>query len=340
MNNHLIKIGNSFELIRELPPSSVNLVVSSPPYWKIKDYRIKGQIGVHQTYDQYISSLNHILKECFRVLESGCRCVINIGDQFLRAKDFGKYSVAPIQADLVKAGQNAGFDFMGNIIWTKVTTTKTTGGCSMMGSIYFPRDPHITYEHEYVINFKKPGKAKKPSKENKEKSRLKLEERSEWGRGLWRISPERQNDHIAMFPIELPLRLIKLYSFYGDTVLDPFLGSGTTSLATMMLGRNSIGFELNPDYLKVIWEKLNLDEMFAKVSYLDGNIIIKKDDNQIKVPITEKIPLKLLRALNLYEIQIENRESCKAVEDSSSRVPQVFDPNNKFSKSNRRWNTA
>ena len=326
--HHLIKFGNALDLINDLETTSVNLIVSSPPYWKIKDYGIKGQLGIEQTYDQYISSLKQLLSECFRVLEAGCRCVINIGDQFLRAKEFGRYSVAPLQADLIKAGQNSKFDFMGNIIWTKVTTTKTTGGCSMMGSIYYPRDPHITFEHEYIIIFKKPGKAKKPSKENKEKSRLKLEERSEWGRGLWRIHPEKQNDHIAMFPVELPLRLIKLYSYHGDTVLDPFLGSGTTTLATMATGRNSIGFELNPEYLKTIWKKLHFDEIFTKVSSHKDKIEIEKDDNQIEIPITKNIPSTVLKELNLSENQTKKRDPFTLPGNSSSKIPEILHPIN------------
>lgn len=259
MGTHEIRFGDALKEIRKIPSASVQLVVTSPPYWRIKDYGIAGQVGVEQSYGQYIAALGKILHECHRVLEPGCRCVFNVGDQFLRARDFGRYSVAPIQSDLVRGGQKAGFDFMGNIIWTKVTTTRTTGGCSMMGSIYHPRDPHITFEHEYIILFKKTGRAGKPTREQKEKSRLTLTERSEWGRGIWRIPPERQKGHSAMFPVEIPKRLIRLYTFFGEMVLDPFLGSGTTTLAAMETGRNSIGIELNPEFLSVMGEKLGLD---------------------------------------------------------------------------------
>ena len=218
MTTHEIRFGDALTEIKKIEESSIQLVVTSPPYWKIKDYGIKGQIGLEQTYKNYLNSLGKIIRETFRILEPGCRCVFNVGDQFLRARDFGRYTVAPIQSDLVKEGQKAGFDFMGNIIWTKVTTTKTTGGCSMMGSIYFPRDPHITFEHEYIILFKKVGKARKPTKEQKERSRLTLKDRSEWGRGIWRIQPVKQKGHIAMFPVEVPQRLIRLYTFYGEWV--------------------------------------------------------------------------------------------------------------------------
>lgn len=264
MGRHEIRFGDARKEIRRIPDASVQLVVTSPPYWRIKDYGMAGQVGVEQTYRHYIGALGKILRESWRVLEPGCRCVFNVGDQFLRARDFGRYSVAPIQSDLVRAGQKAGFDFMGNIIWTKVTTTRTTGGCSMMGSIYHPRDPHITFEHEYIVLFKKQGKARKPTREQKEKSRLTLGERSEWGRGIWRVPPERQKGHAAMFPVEIPKRLIRLYTFFGETVLDPFLGSGTTTRAAMETGRNSIGIELNPDFFLVMGEKLGFDASGAE----------------------------------------------------------------------------
>ena len=149
----------------------------------------------------------------------GCKLVINIGDQFLRSKDNGGiYEIKPIHADMIKSCQELGFRFLGNIIWRKITTTKTTGGCSWMGSIYYPRDGYITYEHEYIIIFKKDGKAPRPSKEAKELSRLPKEYRSKWFRGIWDdIPPEKQGQHCAMFPEELPMRIIRMFSFAGET---------------------------------------------------------------------------------------------------------------------------
>jgi len=146
---------------------------------------------------------------------------------------------------------------MGNIIWRKVSTTNTSGGGEWMGSTYYPRDGHITYEHEYIILCRKRGKWPRPSPEQKEHSRLAKEDRSKWFRGVWDdIAPERQDEHVAMFPIELPRRLILMYTFAGETVLDPFLGTGTTALAAAMEGRNSVGYEINPEYEAVIKGKL------------------------------------------------------------------------------------
>ena len=236
---------------------SVDFVVTSPPYWSLKDYGHDGQIGHEQVYGEYLDDLQQVLGECLRVLRPGCRMAINIGDQYLRASEYGRYRIQPIPADLTLRGQALGFDFMGNIIWRKISTTRTTGGGAFMGSIYLPKDGHITYEHESILIFRKQGKWRKPSAEACEKSRLTKEQRSSWFRGVWDdLAPVRQKGHAAMFPVALPERLIRMYTFWGETVLDPFLGSGTTSLAAAQAGRNSIGYEINPEFVPVIEEKL------------------------------------------------------------------------------------
>jgi len=260
MPTHRIIFGDSRQMT-EVDDQSVHLVVTSPPYWCIKDYAHPGQIGYNQSYEEYLADLGQVLSECRRVLCPGCRAAINIGDQYLRASEHGRYRVQPIPADIIRMGLDLGFDFMGNIIWEKISTTNTTGGGQWMGSTYHPRDGHITYEHEYIILLRKQGDWPRPTPEQKEKSRLTKEERSEWFRGIWHIPPERQNSHIAMFPVELPRRLIKMYSFYGETVLDPFLGSGTTSLAAELTGRNSIGYEINEDFESIIRGKLSGDRL-------------------------------------------------------------------------------
>ena len=128
-----------------------------------------------------------------------------------------------------------------------------------MGSIYYPRDGHVTYEHEYIILFRKLGDWPRPSEESKTRSRLTKEQRSEWFRGVWDVSPARQKSHAAMFPIEIPRRLMLMYSFHGETVLDPFLGSGTTVLAAEMTGRRCVGYEINEEFEPIICEKLGLE---------------------------------------------------------------------------------
>ena len=283
MTHHKIYFADS-QSMPELDDESIHLVVTSPPYWCIKDYQHEGQIGFEQSYEEYLEALTLVLQECHRVLHKGCRMAINIGDQYLRAAEHGRYRVQPIPADLSVIGRQIGFDFMGNIIWRKVTTTNTTGGCSMMGSIYFPKDGHITYEHEYILVFRKLGKWAKPSEEAKENSRLTLEERSRWFRGMWDdLPPERQNGHVAMFPVELPRRLIKMYSFWGETVLDPFLGSGTSSSAAASEGRDSVGYEINRDFEPIIRQKLGLD----------SDVLFRTDDRQVAFASRDEAVLEL-----------------------------------------------
>jgi len=256
MARHRIIFGDSRRMCG-LDDESVHLVVTSPPYWSIKDYAHPGQIGYRQSYEEYLDALGQVLAECHRTLHPGCRAAVNIGDQYLRASEHGRYRVQPIPADLIRIGRGIGFDFMGNIIWEKISTTRTSGGGQWMGSIYYPRDGHVTYEHEYIILFRKRGRWPRPAAEEKEKSRLTKEQRSEWFRGIWRIRPERQDGHAAMFPLDVPRRLILMYSFWGETVLDPFLGSGTTCLAAEQEGRRSVGYEVNPEFEATIRGKLS-----------------------------------------------------------------------------------
>ncbi|MHC5080295.1 MAG: DNA methyltransferase, partial [Planctomycetota bacterium] len=133
MPEHRIILADS-RIMPEIGDASVHLVVTSPPYWSIKDYGIPGQIGFGTAYEAYREDLGKVLRECHRVLHPGCRCAVNIGDQYLRAADHGRYRVQPIPADLIRAAREMGYDFMGNIIWRKISTTKTTGGGQWMGS--------------------------------------------------------------------------------------------------------------------------------------------------------------------------------------------------------------
>ncbi len=257
---HKIIIGDS-RWMKEVEDESIHLIITSPPYWQLKDYGNGKQIGFNDTYEEYINNLNLVWKECHRVLHKGCRLCINIGDQFARSVYYGRYKVIPIRTEIIKFCESAGFDYMGAIIWQKVTTCHTTGGATVMGSYPYPRNGILKLDYEFILIFKKYGNPPKVSKAIKEKSRLTDEEWNQYFTGHWNFPGERQNKHLAMFPEELPRRLIKMFSFVGDTVLDPFLGSGTTSLAARNLYRNSIGYEINEDFLPIIKEKLGLNKI-------------------------------------------------------------------------------
>lgn len=252
---HKLIIGDCRDM-KLIPDESVHLVVTSPPYWQLKDYGVPTQIGFGETYEQYINSLNMVWAECFRVLKPGCRLCINIGDQFARAAYYGQYKIVPIHSEIIRFCETIGLDFMGNIIWQKTTNMHTTGGSKVMGSYPYPRGGILKVDYEYILIFKKPGKSDTPDKEQKEASMLTEEEWHTFFNTHWTFGGDRQDKHIAVFPEELAYRLIRMFSFCGDVVLDPFMGSGTTALAALKNGRNAIGYELNPEFFKFYNDKV------------------------------------------------------------------------------------
>jgi modification methylase len=281
-----IIIGDS-RTMTEVEDSTIDLVVTSPPYWHIKDYGVPGQIGYGQTLHQYLLDLYCTWRECFRVLREGARLCLNIGDQFARASIYGRYKVIPLHAEFIAQCETIGFDFMGSIIWQKKTTMNPSGGAVVMGSYPYPPNGIIEIDYEFIHVFKKPGKSRKVSTEIKEASKLTKEAWKEYFAGHWHFGGAKQVGHEAMFPAELPRRLIKMFTFRGDTVLDPFLGSGTTVKAALELGRNAVGYEINDSFLAVIRDKTGLagqTGLFASVE------IIRPDKGFVKRPAINYTP--------------------------------------------------
>lgn len=250
---HKLINGDSRSL-RLIPDNSVHLIITSPPYWQLKDYGTDRQIGFHDSYESYINNLNMVWAECNRVLHEGCRLCINIGDQFARSVYYGRYKVIPIRTEIIRFCETIGLDYMGAIIWQKQTTMNTTGGGAVMGSFPYPRNGILKIDYEFILIFKKQGKAPKPTLEQKQLSEMTKDEWNTYFSSHWNFGGAKQDGHIAVFPEELPRRLIKMFSFVGETVFDPFMGSGTTALAARNLNRNSIGYEINPEY-KVFYEQ-------------------------------------------------------------------------------------
>lgn len=290
MTHHKIIVGDSRNLTKWIPNESVHLVVTSPPYAHIKDYGINGQIGFGESFEEYIKELTKVWKECYRVLKPNCRLIINIGDVYNTTPVLGRNKALPIHAHFIIECEKIGFDYMGHITWQKVGTVRPSGGANVMGSFPCPRNGIVEYDYEYILIFKKldgdkkngldyPNnlndilKNKKMSKAEwmkkvKSKSAMDIKEWRNLFAGHWNFPGIRQVEHIAMFPEELPRRLIKMFSFVevpelgfkGDVVLDPFLGSGTTMKVARELGRNSIGVELNPEFLDVIKKKVGITQ--------------------------------------------------------------------------------
>ncbi len=315
----------------KIADKSVQLVVTSPPYWQLKDYGTEEQIGFNDNYESYINNLNLVWKECYRVLSDGCRLCINIGDQFARAVYYGRYKVIPIRTEIIKFCESIGFDYMGAIIWQKQTTTNTTGGASLMGSFPTPRNGIISIDYEFILVFKKLGNSPKVSKEIKEKSKLTTEEWKEYFSGHWNFGGAKQEGHIAMFPEELPKRLIKMFAFKGETILDPFMGSGTSALAAKNLDRNSIGYEINPEYIEVIKNKLNINQ-----SDFSGTIYeFINDDIQINPESEiEDLPYKFVdfhkfdKKIDVKDLQFGSKIDKNSPENEKYyNIKEVLSPN-------------
>lgn len=316
----------------ELNNNSVHLAITSPPYWQLKDYGNENQIGFHDSYENYINNLNLVWKECYRVLHNGCRLCVNIGDQFARSVYYGRYKVIPIREEIIKFCENIGFDYMGAIIWQKVTTSNTTGGGVQMGSYPYPRNGILKLDYEFILLFKKLGEAPKPTREQKELSKMSAEEWNTFFAGHWNFAGARQSNHIAMFPEELPARLIKMFSFVGETILDPFAGSGTTSLAAKHLERNSIGYEINSEFFSFIKEKLEVNQKdlnettyeFIKQQPLN----ISLDEEIQKQPYIFKDPHALNKKIDIKKLQFGSRidKDSPGKREKLFTVKQIINP--------------
>lgn len=285
MTEHKVIFGDSRSL-NKIKDKSVQLIVTSPPYWQLKDYGTDDQIGFNDSYEEYINNLNLVWQECYRVLSDGCRLCINIGDQFARSVYYGRYKVIPIRTEIIRFCETLGMDYMGAIIWQKTTTMNTSGGGAVMGSFPYPRNGILKIDYEFILIFKKLGNSPKPTKEQKEQSAMTKEEWKEYFSSHWNFNGVKQMGHIAMFPEELPNRLIKMFSFVGETVFDPFAGSGTTLLAAKNLNRNSIGYEINKDFAPIIGEKLGINQ----ISLCDDSKVIFTEDHIRNNALLNRLP--------------------------------------------------
>ncbi len=328
MTKHKIIFGDSrkMNLIKD---KSVQLIVTSPPYWQLKDYEAANQIGFNDSYESYINNLNLVWQECYRVLDDGCRMCINIGDQFARSVYYGRYKVIPIRTEIIRFCEALGMDYMGAVIWQKSTTMNTSGGGAVMGSFPYPRNGILKMDYEFILIFKKQGNSPKPTKEQKEQSVLTKEEWKEYFSSHWHFNGARQTEHIAMFPEELPKRLIKMFSFVGETVFDPFLGSGTTSLAAKNNGRNSIGYEINKNFQSIIKNKLcpQQQTLFdsASVDFIQDED--SKQFNFAALPYLFSDPHKIDKKIDVKECQFGSRiDSSHIVKDDLKSVKKILSP--------------
>lgn len=329
ITEHKLVIGDSRNL-SHIPDKSVHLIITSPPYWQLKDYGSSNQIGFHDSYECYINNLNMVWSECNRVLHDGCRLCINIGDQFARSVYYGRYKVIPIRTEIIRFCETLGMDYMGAIIWQKQTTMNTSGGGAVMGSFPYPRNGILKIDYEFILVFKKQGKAPTPSAEQKKLSEMTKEEWNTYFASHWTFGGAKQDGHIAVFPEELPHRLIKMFSFAGETIFDPFMGSGTTALAARNLQRNSIGYEINPDFFTYYKQKVDSALPFndAICLYEEDSSVIDNEDLLSKLPYRFVDPHKMDSKIDVKKLQFGS----KIDKDSKEReeyftVKSVIAPN-------------
>lgn len=263
--SHEIFFENAKNIPERLGDRRVHLVVTSPPYGSLKDYGSDEQLGFSDNPTTYRKGLADILEGCIDVLYPSCHLCVNIGNQFMSTTKKLPYRTIPLHEYMISdlMGRRNDIVYIGTIIWKKVTTSKTSGGGQVMGSVYYPRKPRFFQNREYVAIFQKLGRDKqRPTAELKQASYIDIDTWREYVKDEWSFPPERQDVHPAMFPEELPHRLIRMFSFVGDTVLDPFLGSGTTVRAAAKLGRNGIGFEIGfnsvGEWQSIIKEKIDV----------------------------------------------------------------------------------
>ena len=233
-----------------IPDESIHLVLTSPPYWILKRYREHpGQLGHVQDYEGFVSELSKVWRHCFRIIVPGGRLVCVVGDVCLSRREFGRHRVVPLHADIAVACRRIGFDNLNPIIWYKIAkaTYEVSNGSRFYGKPYEP-NAIIKNDIEFILMQRKPGGYRKPTMEQRELSRISKEDYSAWFRQIWNIPGTSTRNHPAPFPLELAYRLVRMFSFHEDTVLDPFCGSGTTMLAAMRANRNSIGVEIDPEY--------------------------------------------------------------------------------------------
>jgi modification methylase len=240
----------------EVPSGSVPLIVTSPPYWQVKDYGIRGQIGHGQGLHAYLGDLARVWGECHRAAAPAGRLCVNIGDQFARAALYGRYRVIPLHAEVIGQCVACGFDYLGAVIWRKKTTMNTSGGATVMGSYPHPANGIVEIDFEFILLFRKPGRARKVAKALKESAAMTRDEWKCWFSGHWDVAGARKRGHEAPFPDEIPRRLIRMFSFPGDLVLDPFLGTGTTARVAVELGRNAVGYEISPEFSRMAHEQV------------------------------------------------------------------------------------
>jgi len=249
---HRLINGDARELTY-LDDASVHLVVTSPPYWNLKQYNDNAaQLGHIQDYEAFLLELEKVWRHVYRILVPGGRLVCVVGDVCVARRDFGRHLVFPLHADICVICRRIGFDNLNPIIWHKIANAsyEVENGSKFLGKPYEP-NAIIKNDMEFILMQRKPGGYRKPTNQQRQASRIEKDVFDRWFQQIWTITGASTKHHPAPFPLELATRLVRMFSFTEDTVLDPFCGSGTTMVAALRTGRNSIGIEIDPEYCRM-----------------------------------------------------------------------------------------
>ena len=257
---HMLVNGDARDL-SFIENESVHLVVTSPPYWNLKRYNEHpGQMGHIGDYEDFLSELEKVWKHAFRILVPGGRLVCVVGDVCVARKEFGRHLVFPLHADICVMCRRMGFDNLNPIIWHKISNAsyEVSNGSKFLGKPYEP-NAIIKNDIEFILMQRKPGGYRQPSEEQRSRSRIDKGDFDRWFQQIWNIPGASLKEHPAPYPLELASRLVRMFSFDGDTVLDPFCGTGTSMVAAIKNGRSSIGVEIDPDYCRMIAKYLKAE---------------------------------------------------------------------------------
>ena len=244
-----------------LPDESVHLVVTSPPYWNLKRYNEHpDQLGHIQDYEAFLLELEKVWRHVYRVLVPGGRLVCVVGDVCVARRNFGRHLVFPLHADICVICRRLGFDNLNPIIWHKISNAsyEVSNGSKFLGKPYEP-NAIIKSDLEFILMQRKSGGYRKPTIAQRDESRIAKKDFDRWFQQIWNITGASTKQHPAPYPLELANRLVRMFSFTGDTVLDPFCGSGTTMVAAIRAGRNSIGVDIDPDYCRMAARQLKAE---------------------------------------------------------------------------------
>jgi DNA modification methylase len=252
-----------------LDDNSIHLVVTSPPYWNLKRYNENpDQLGHIQDYEAFLFELEKVWRHVYRILVPGGRLVCVVGDVCVARRDFGRHLVFPLHADICVICRRIGFDNLNPIIWHKIANAsyEVENGSKFLGKPYEP-NAIVKNDMEFILMQRKPGGYRKPTNAQREASRINKEDFDRWFQQIWNITGASTKQHPAPFPLGLATRLVRMFSFTGDTVLDPFCGSGTTMIAALRSNRNSIGIEIDPEYCRMAarFLKAETDNLFSTV---------------------------------------------------------------------------